>query len=97
MFSLFYHADKSQNVFPSIHVYNSIGCALALILCPDFKQSKGIKIFASVSAIMITLSTMFIKQHSILDAVAAILLAIILYILIYKKDIFQIEKRVSLK
>ena len=46
---------------------------------------------------MITLSTMFIKQHSILDAVAAILLAIILYILIYKKDIFQIEKRVSLK
>lgn len=92
-----YHADKSQNVFPSIHVYNSIGCALALILCPDFKQSKGMKIFASVSAIMITLSTMFIKQHSILDAVAAILLAIILYILIYKKDIFQIEKRVSLK
>lgn len=44
---------------------------------------------------MITLSTMFIKQHSFLDAVGASLLAVILYILIYKADIFQIEKRVS--
>ncbi len=89
-----YQADKSQNVFPSIHVYNSIGCAIALIKCQDFKHSRIMQIFAIVSALMITLSTMFVKQHSILDAVAACLLAIILYILIYKVDIFQIEKRV---
>ena len=90
-----YQADKSQNVFPSIHVYNSIGCAIALIQCRDFKHSQGMRWFALISALLITLSTMFIKQHSILDAVAACLLAIILYILIYKVDIFQIEKRVS--
>lgn len=89
-----YQADKSQNVFPSIHVYNSIGCAIALIKCQDFKHSRIMQIFAIVSALMITLSTMFVKQHSILDAVAACLLAIILYILIYKVDIFLIEKRV---
>lgn len=90
-----YTADKSQNVFPSIHVYNSIGCAIALIKCPNFKSSQTMKIFASASAILITLSTMFIKQHSVLDAVSACILAIILYILIYKIDIFQIQKRVA--
>ena len=44
---------------------------------------------------MITLSTMFIKQHSVLDAVSAGILAIILYILIYKVDIFKINQRVD--
>ena len=90
-----YTADKSQNVFPSIHVFNSIGCAIALIKCQDFKNSTTMKIFASVSAIMITLSTMFIKQHSVLDAISACILAIVLYILIYQKDVLQIEKRVE--
>ena len=90
-----YQADKSQNVFPSIHVYNSIGCAIALVKCQNISHHQTIKIFAIVSAVMITLSTMFIKQHSFLDAVGASLLAVILYILIYKADIFQIEKRVS--
>ncbi len=92
LLNFIYTADKSQNVFPSIHVYNSIGCAIALIKCQDFKDSKTMKIFASVSAIMITLSTMFIKQHSILDAISASLLAIVLYIFIYKKDVLQITK-----
>ena len=90
-----YTADKSQNVFPSIHVYNSIGCAIALIKCYDFRNSITMKIFASTSAILITLSTMFIKQHSVLDAVSAGILAIILYILIYKVDIFKINQRVD--
>lgn len=90
-----YTADKSQNVFPSIHVYNSIGCAIALIKCSDFKDSKGMKVFASVSAILIILSTMFIKQHSILDAVGAIILSVILYVAIYEKDVLKIESRVK--
>ena len=84
-----------KNVFPSIHVYNSIGCAIALIKCYDFRNSITMKIFASTSAILITLSTMFIKQHSVLDAVSAGILAIILYILIYKVDIFKINQRVD--
>ena len=76
-------------------MYNSIGCAIALMKCQNISHHQIIKIFAIVSAVMITLSTMFIKQHSFLDAVGASLLAVILYILIYKADIFQIEKRVS--
>lgn len=95
--SMIYTADKSQNVFPSIHVYNSIGCAIALVKCHDFQRSRLMKVFAWTSAIMITLSTMLIKQHSLLDAVAAGLLAVILYILIYQKDILKIQCKVPLE
>lgn len=93
-----YTADKSQNVCPSIHVYNSIGCAIALIKCKQFSKSYGMKIFAIVSAVLITLSTMFIKQHSIIDALMATLLSIILYIVVYKVDYSKFfDKRKELK
>ncbi|MCI9092795.1 MAG: phosphatase PAP2 family protein [Coprobacillus sp.] len=81
-----YTADKSQNVCPSIHVFNSIGCAIALLKCEKLSHHNGIKLLAIISAILITLSTMFIKQHSIIDAVMAGILSIILYVLVYKVD-----------
>ena len=81
-----YSADKCQNVFPSIHVYNSIGCAIALCKYPGFKHPKLVKVIAIISAVLITLSTMLIKQHSILDAVGASILSIIMYVLVYKID-----------
>ncbi len=79
-----YAADKCQNVFPSIHVYNSIGCAIAICKCNDFKHGALIKAFAIVAAVLIALSTMFIKQHSILDVISACILAIIMYIFVYR-------------
>jgi len=88
-----YAADKCQNVFPSIHVYNSIGCAIAIVKHEGFRNNKVIKIVAIISAILISLSTMFIKQHSILDACSAGLLAIIMYILVYKIDYSKLIKK----
>lgn len=90
-----YTADKCQNVFPSIHVFNSIGCAIAIVKCSDFKDNKGMHILAYVSAILITLSTMFIKQHSILDAVSAGLLSVVLYQLVYVVDWVKVVKKVK--
>ena len=81
--NIVYTADKPTNVFPSIHVYNSIGCAIALIKSKRFKGNTKIKIFAIASAIMITLSTTFIKQHSVLDALGAAVIAIVLYYVVY--------------
>jgi len=88
-----YSADKSQNVCPSIHVYNSIGCAIAIMKSHRFKGHRGMDAFALISAIMITLSTMFVKQHSIVDAVAAGVLAIVLYVVVYKVDYHRILKK----
>ena len=78
--------DKPTNVFPSIHVFNSIGCAIALIKSKKFKDNKPMHLFAIISAVLITLSTMFIKQHSFMDAVAASIIAYVLYQLIYKRE-----------
>lgn len=95
-----YTADKSQNVCPSIHVFNSIGCAIALIKCQRFSKSRGMKFFAVTSAVLITLSTMFIKQHSVIDAIMASILSVVLYVLVYKIDysrVFNKEKIKKLK
>ncbi len=80
---LVYGVDKPTNVFPSIHVYNSIGCAIILTHSEKFKNSKFMFIFAWLSAILITLSTMYVKQHSVMDAVAAIIIAIVFYYVTY--------------
>ena len=81
-----YRTDTPTNVLPSIHVFNSIGCAIALIKSKKFKDNKPMHIFAIISAVLITLSTMFIKQHSFMDAVAASIIAYVLYQLIYKRE-----------
>ncbi|MEG0365483.1 MAG: phosphatase PAP2 family protein [Coprobacillus sp.] len=95
LLNFIYTADKSQNVCPSIHVYNSIVCAVALIKCVDFKNNRFIQVFAIISAVSITLSTMFIKQHSIIDALAAGVLYIIMYVLVYKGDYSRLFKRTN--
>lgn len=57
-----------------------------MLKCEKLSHHNGIKLLAIISAILITLSTMFIKQHSIIDAVMAGILSIILYVLVYKVD-----------
>ena len=79
-----YEADRCVNVFPSIHVYNSIVCAVALWKSKVLLMKKQEKSSVFLSAILITLSTLFIRQHSILDGLAAGVLAIFICVPIYK-------------
>ncbi|HZJ57485.1 MAG TPA: phosphatase PAP2 family protein [Clostridia bacterium] len=79
-----YETDTNTNVAPSIHVLNSIGVHVALINCEEFKeQSKVWRLLSFISAVLISLSTVFIKQHSIKDVMWAMLLAMVLYLAIY--------------
>ena len=79
-----YAVDTSTNVLPSIHVYNSLGAYIAVSHCNKLKQHRWIQILTLLLTISIILSTMFLKQHSIIDVVAAFLMAGILYIIVYK-------------
>ena len=83
MVATLYRTDTPTNVFPSIHVYNSLGCAIILTHSKKFKGNKKMFVFAWISAIMITLSTMFVKQHSCMDALAAMIICFILYHVTY--------------
>jgi len=76
--------DPPHNVFPSLHVYNSIGINIAICTSTAFKDRRWVRILAYISTILISMSTVCIKQHSIVDVFGSIILSGIMYILIYK-------------
>lgn len=95
MIANIYSTDTNTNVAPSIHVLNSIAVHVALINCEEFKKESRIWHFLSlISAIMISISTVFIKQHSIKDGLWATLLAMVLYLAIYTLPEFFAEREI---
>ena len=88
--SFIYSADSSSNICPSIHVLNSLAAHIAISKSSFFKDKKILKAGSFILMLLICLSTVFLKQHSALDGIYAIVLAIILYILIYSRiSIFE--------
>ncbi|ADK15613.1 MULTISPECIES: phosphatase PAP2 family protein [Clostridium] len=79
-----YDHDGTNNVFPSIHVCNSIGVHIGLINCYKLKDKTLIKNLSLIATLLICASTVFIKQHSIIDIVGGVILAAIIYICIYQ-------------
>lgn len=82
----YYSTDTCTNVFPSIHCFNSIVIAISVYkskVLRKFKHYKVFLIFCSVLSLSIMLSTLFIKQHSILDMLGAIILSVLMYPFIY--------------
>lgn len=83
---LFIHnSDTSTNVFPSIHVYNSIGVNYAIQKYNRFKNNQLIHNFSKILCLAICLSTVLLKQHAIIDVLGAILLAKIIHYFIYEQ------------
>ena len=81
-----YATDTPTNVFPSIHVYNSLACMIALNKTKALDGHRVIRIISSLLSVSIVLSTMFIKQHSVIDVAGAFILAFFVYRLIYSSD-----------
>lgn len=79
----FYEGDTCTNVSPSIHVYNSIGACIAILRSSRLKKRKIIRTGTVVLSALICLSTVFIKQHSVIDMFAAIGLALVMYLISY--------------
>ncbi len=79
--SLLYFFDTDTNVCPSLHVAYSVG--IASVWLKEKSASKWMKFFAVVAAILISLSTVFIKQHSIVDAFAALLVCIFAELMVF--------------
>lgn len=82
-----YQTDTATNLFPSIHVYNSIGVHLAISHSRHFKKHPVMVSCSFLLMVSIVLSTMFIKQHSVFDVITAFILSLILYFFTYGKEI----------
>lgn len=76
---LLYQADTPTNVCPSIHVSSSVAVALAGWKSELLNGRKTFRILLYIWVALICLSTMFIKQHSIVDVFWGILLSICLF------------------
>lgn len=79
-----YDSDTHTNVFPSIHVFNAVAIHVALVTSPRIKKIKWLRPASLLLCSLICLSTMFLKQHSFLDVIAALLLYLLYATLIYK-------------
>lgn len=66
-----YDADPPYNCFPSIHVAHSFVSALA---CRRVHRTLGR--VAIVSAVLVAISTLFTKQHYVVDAIGGAVLAV---------------------
>ncbi len=78
LLSKLYSADTATNVFPSIHVYNTCSTLYSIFMSKArLFRNKYFRIFASILSLLICLSTMFIKQHSIVDVAGAIVMFVI--------------------
>lgn len=84
--ALLYSTDTPTNVLPSIHVYNSIAAAMAIVKSKNVTPKVYQKVIAVIFSGLIVLSTMFIKQHSVIDVFSAIVLSILIYFIIYGND-----------
>lgn len=78
-----YSTDTSTNVCPSIHAFNSIGAHIAIHKSTTLKKYKWLQISSFVLMSAICLSTMFLKQHSAMDVIAAIGLSAVMYFFVY--------------
>lgn len=87
MVKMLYAADTPTNLFPSIHVYNSIAVNIAVWHSSNFKEKKWVRFGSSILMVLIILSTMFLKQHSVFDVVTGIVLSVFMYSLVYTTDL----------
>ena len=83
---ILYQADTATNIFPSLHVYNSIAAHCVVANSETLAGNRLIRGGSFVLMVSIILATMFLKQHSVLDVISGILLGLVMEQLVYRTD-----------
>ena len=78
-----YCIDTNTNVFPSVHVVGSVGAALAVWDSPRLRAQPLLRWGVVLLAALICVSTLFIKQHAILDVVSGLVLSLAVAVPLY--------------
>ena len=79
--ALLYSVDTNTNVCPSLHVAYSIGIASTWLKEKDV--SMAWKAFVVVAVALICMSTVFIKQHSVVDMFAALPVCLLAEVIVF--------------
>lgn len=81
-----YSKDTPTNCAPSIHVLFSVACTIGIQRAGCFKDKPWVKISSHIMNVLIVLSTMFIKQHSIIDVALGLAFSVFIYLFVYHID-----------
>ncbi len=92
-----YKTDTNTNVFPSIHVYNSVEPTLPSAEASSYQNIKIIKLCSFLLTASICLATMFLRQHSIIDVCGAFLMAYAIHYLVYGYAADTEDKKITEK
>src|SRR5260221_7014810 len=87
-------SDIKYNCFPSLHVAQ---CFLAALIC--YRVHRGVGVVAGVWAFLVAMSTLYTKQHYVLDAIAGPILACAAYFAIVRgyprEAVPELERRLA--
>lgn len=75
-----YGADTPTNVLPSMHVVGCLGVIFSAFDGDDLRRGRWILVFWGL---LVSVSTVFVKQHSVLDLLTGLVLGFLLWIVIY--------------
>ena len=79
---IIYSVDTNTNVCPSLHCIGGFAILFAALDMPRFRK-PGWVVFFVIFALMICASTVFMKQHSIVDFFAALPVTLIGWLAVY--------------
>ncbi|MBQ6795395.1 MAG: hypothetical protein IJO83_04540 [Clostridia bacterium] len=90
MVNILYYTDTPTNVCPSIHVLDTLSAHIALSRSVYVRENHIVKLTSFMFFIMVCISTVTLKQHSILDIFASLFLMVFLERYAYSKKPIQI-------
>ena len=97
MVRMLYKMDTSTNILPSLHVFNSVACGIALVRNRQVRPHKLLCAAIIVLVILIIMSTVFLKQHSMLDVIVALVMNVVCYAVLYVKEEAKQTQRVWIR
>jgi len=80
-----YRRNLVANTAPSIHVLYTLATHFGLMKYEPFSKNRYLTPLLYIFTLVSILSTLFIKQHSVMDVLSGIIVSFLLYILIYKE------------
>lgn len=92
---MLYATDTPTNILPSLHVFNSLAAYMAVSRCRSLDKCIWVKRGTLLLVLSIILSTMFLKQHSVVDVILGAAMAGMGYLLFYQYPARKCARQVS--
>ncbi len=90
-----YAFDTNTNVFPSMHVVGALAVAVAIGKSKTLRHNTFIQIFSPIWCLFIIMATVFLKQHSFMDVLAAAAVEFPIIAFVYHGSAYKLLDKLS--